>query len=109
MGFGILGDISDIETIATGKGIREIERLRRVYGRGRWRKRKGMARIRLDVAGVQSLAANGREMVPTEADRGGEAFGGEQYVAPCYGKAVGHLTRIIGPAHGHSWTFSHLC
>ena len=47
MHFEILGDISDAETFATGTGIREIARLRRVYGRGRWRKRKGIARIRL--------------------------------------------------------------
>jgi len=47
MGFEILGDISDIETFARGSGIREIARLRRIYGRGRWRKRKGMARVRL--------------------------------------------------------------
>jgi hypothetical protein len=47
MRFEILGPISDIETFATGSGIREIARLRKVYGRGRWRKRKGIARIRL--------------------------------------------------------------
>jgi hypothetical protein len=47
MPFEILGPISDVETFATGSGIREIARLRRVYGRGRWRKRKGIARIRL--------------------------------------------------------------
>ena len=47
MRFQILGEISDIETFATGSGIREIARLRKVYGRGRWRKRKGIARIRL--------------------------------------------------------------
>lgn len=47
MYFEILGDISDVETFATGSGIREIARLRRVYGRGRWRKRKGIARVRL--------------------------------------------------------------
>jgi len=47
MRFEILGDISDIETFATGSGIREIARLRRIYGRGRWRKRKGIARVRL--------------------------------------------------------------
>jgi hypothetical protein len=41
MRFEILGEISDIETFASGSGIREIARLRRVYGRGRWRKRKG--------------------------------------------------------------------
>jgi len=42
-----LGEISGIETFATGAGIREIARLRRIYGRGRWRKRKGIARVRL--------------------------------------------------------------
>jgi hypothetical protein len=47
MRFEILGEISDIETFATGSGIREIARLRRIYGRGRWRKRKGVARVRL--------------------------------------------------------------
>ena len=47
MQFEILGQISDVETFAAGKGIREIARLRRLYGRGRWRKRKGIARIRL--------------------------------------------------------------
>ena len=47
MRFEILGEISDIETFATGSAIREIARLRKVYGPGRWRKRKGAARIRL--------------------------------------------------------------
>lgn len=47
MHFEILGEISHVETFATGSGIREIVRLRRIYGRGRWRKRKGIARVRL--------------------------------------------------------------
>jgi hypothetical protein len=47
MRFEILGDISDVETFATGSGIREIARLRRIYGRGRSRKRKGVTRVRL--------------------------------------------------------------
>jgi hypothetical protein len=45
--FEILGEISNIETFAIGTGIKERARLRRIYGRGRWRKRKGVARIRL--------------------------------------------------------------
>jgi hypothetical protein len=48
MHFDILGDISRTETIATGSGIREIARLRKIYGRGRWRKRKGVANLRLE-------------------------------------------------------------
>jgi hypothetical protein len=52
MAFEILGEIVDVETIAQGSGIREIARLRKRYGRGRWRKRKGMARIRLETGEV---------------------------------------------------------
>ncbi len=48
MYFQILGDISRAETIAAGSGIREIARLRKIYGRGRWRKRKGVANLRLE-------------------------------------------------------------
>jgi len=47
MGFEIIGEIADIETIAVGSSIREITRLRKVYGSGRWRKLKGTAMIRL--------------------------------------------------------------
>lgn len=47
MHFQIVGDISDVETIATSSGIRELQRLRKRYGRGRWRKRKGVAEVRL--------------------------------------------------------------
>lgn len=55
MQFEILGDISSIETIATGSGIREVSRLRKTYGPGRWRKRKGVAQVRL-AGGVIRLA-----------------------------------------------------
>jgi hypothetical protein len=47
MDFRILGEVTSVETIAAGSGIREIARLRKRYGRGRWRKRKGFAEIRL--------------------------------------------------------------
>jgi hypothetical protein len=42
-----LGEIVDIEVIAVGKAIRELPRLRRIYGRGWWRKLKGTAVVRL--------------------------------------------------------------
>jgi hypothetical protein len=48
MYFKIIGDITHVETFAVGSSIREIARLRKLYGRGRWRKRKGVARIRLE-------------------------------------------------------------
>jgi hypothetical protein len=47
MHFEIPGEISGIETFAAGSGIRELARLSRVYGRGRRRKRKGIAQVRL--------------------------------------------------------------
>jgi hypothetical protein len=47
MAVEIVGDISQVETFATGRGIREVARLRRLYGQGRWRKRKGLAHVRL--------------------------------------------------------------
>jgi hypothetical protein len=53
--FRIIGDITDVETIATGSGIRELARLRRRYGRARWRKRKGTARVEL-AGGVMRVA-----------------------------------------------------
>ena len=55
MYFRILGEITDVETIATGSSIRELARLRRRYGRGRWRKRKGTAQVEL-AGGVIRLA-----------------------------------------------------
>jgi hypothetical protein len=47
MQFSIVGPITNIETFATSRAIRELARLRRLYGRGRWRKRKGYASVRL--------------------------------------------------------------
>jgi hypothetical protein len=45
--FEILGEIEQVETIAVGGRIRDIMRLRRQFGPGRWRKLKGKARVRL--------------------------------------------------------------
>jgi hypothetical protein len=47
MPFEIVGEIAQIETIAAGSRIREVSRLRRLYGRGRWRKLKGVAVVRV--------------------------------------------------------------
>jgi hypothetical protein len=51
----IVGDISHIETIAIGRRIRELPRLKRVYGPGRWRKLKGVTRVR--IAGGRQVTA----------------------------------------------------
>ena len=47
MDFEIIGKITVGETIATGREIRDLARLRRVYGKGRWKKVKGRATVRL--------------------------------------------------------------
>ena len=48
MDFEILGAIRDIETIMAGRALRQLRRLRRRYGGGHWRKRKGTATVRLN-------------------------------------------------------------
>ena len=47
MEFEILGEIADVEKIAVKTSIRDLPRLRKMYGKGRWRKLKGTARIQL--------------------------------------------------------------
>lgn len=47
MYFELIGPIRQIETIAVRHSIRDRARLRRLYGHGRWRKRKGIAMVRL--------------------------------------------------------------
>jgi len=48
MYFEIVGEVTHVETFAVGSSIEEITRLRKLYGRGRWRKRKGIAGVRLE-------------------------------------------------------------
>lgn len=50
--FEILTDVTDVEVIAVGKSIRDLARLRKIYGDGRWRKLKGVATIRLQDGSV---------------------------------------------------------
>ena len=47
MYFETIGPITDIETIAVGRAIRDLARLQKRYGRGRWRKLKGVAKVRV--------------------------------------------------------------
>ena len=47
MDFEILGDINAIKPIAVGRGVRDRRRLQRHYGKGRWRKLRGFATVRL--------------------------------------------------------------
>jgi hypothetical protein len=45
--FKIVGQILDVEIIASDKGIRERRRLQKLYGGRRWRKLKGTATVKL--------------------------------------------------------------
>jgi len=45
--FRILGEITNVEIIAVGNRIRDLRRLNRIYGKGRWRKLKGQASVEL--------------------------------------------------------------
>ena len=45
--FKLVSQITNIEIIATGKSIRDLARLNRTHGKGRWRKLKGTANVEL--------------------------------------------------------------
>ena len=45
--FELIGEITAVETFAIKESIRDLARLRKRYGPGRWRKRKGVATVRL--------------------------------------------------------------
>lgn len=47
MEFKLLSRIQQPKTIATGRAIRELRRLQKRYGPGRWRKMKGLAKVQL--------------------------------------------------------------
>ena len=53
MFFTIVGRIHEVEVIAVGAGIRDIARLRRKFGEGRWRKLKGIAFVRFEDGSIR--------------------------------------------------------
>lgn len=55
MKFEVLGPITNVEVIATGQDIRVRSYLRKLYGRGRWRKLKGTATVRLPNGAVRKV------------------------------------------------------
>lgn len=61
-GCELVGEISEMETIAVGRRIRERRRLVRSYGDGRWRKLKGKASVRLPDGTVVKAEVHGYEM-----------------------------------------------
>jgi len=55
--FEICGDITDVETFAVEKAIRELPRLRKIYGAAQWRKRKGVTTVKLPNDDTESGAS----------------------------------------------------
>ena len=51
--FEIIGEIENIEEIAVGGRIRDIMRIQKQYGPGRWRKLKGFAVVRLQNGNIR--------------------------------------------------------
>lgn len=47
MKFQLIGELRGIGTIAAGVAVRDRRRLNREYGRGKWKKMKGFATVRL--------------------------------------------------------------
>ncbi len=52
MYFKIKGTIRDIETIAIGQGIKNLNRLNKKYGKAKWRKLKGICHVELEDGAV---------------------------------------------------------
>ena len=63
MHFDLVGEITDVVTIASGRGIRDLARLRRGHGPGRWRKCKGVAAVRLSSGRVRRAELHWHEKV----------------------------------------------
>ena len=55
MFFEIRGQLEDVETFAIGTAIRELPRLHKLYGNGRWRKRKGVAEVELPNGTIRTV------------------------------------------------------
>jgi hypothetical protein len=53
MYFEIIGSITNVETIAVGSSIRELDRLKEQFGAGRWRKLKGLAAVQLEDGNIR--------------------------------------------------------
>lgn len=48
MYFRLIGEIQKVETIAVGRGIKNLSRLNKIYGKANWKKLKGICRVKLE-------------------------------------------------------------
>jgi hypothetical protein len=51
-GFRLRSEITNVRVIAVGRAIRDLAKLKKVYGKGRWRKLKGTAFVELDTGEI---------------------------------------------------------
>jgi hypothetical protein len=51
-GFKLRSDIADVRVIAVGRAIRDLAKVKKAHGKGRWRKLKGTALVELDTGEV---------------------------------------------------------
>lgn len=51
-GFRLRSEITNIRVIAVGRAIRDLAKLKKVHGKGRWRKLKGTALVELDTGEI---------------------------------------------------------
>lgn len=61
MNFEIISEITEIETMFVGSKIRDLARLKKMYGKGRWRKLKGVAHVRLRSGRIRLAELHGYE------------------------------------------------
>ena len=61
MKFEVVGEITDVEVIARGSGVRVLSYLRKAYGRARWRKSKGVATVRLPNGALREVELHWHE------------------------------------------------
>jgi hypothetical protein len=60
--FEICGDLTEIETFAVGSGIRELARLGKLYGKGRWRQRKASGTLNCRMAAYGERSFTGTKL-----------------------------------------------
>jgi hypothetical protein len=51
-GFRLRSEITNVRVIAVGRTIRDLAKVKKAYGKGRWRKLKGTALVELDTGEV---------------------------------------------------------
>ena len=97
MDFEIVGVVRRAETIVAGRAIRQLRRLRKRYGKGRWRKLKGVATVRL-----QDGTAGDEDQVPATGLKMGRAARAQKRFAVCIENKgykasleIGKLYRVI--------------